>query len=172
MVVIAVASFTDAVSKIKSALTASPRPSAAFSVEQNDDGSATLALKISDLPPDRNADWIVLSLRQTHPEGFIVGNPSTQVRAVIYTALITPDLLAQDNAELRIEANLLRPPEEPYAYAKIVLWLDRPGYTTQLEVKPTFEDANHKALEVDVQPESVQLELKSYSSTRASAGSP
>ena len=144
-----------------------PAPKALITVNEQDNGCATLTFKFFNVPEDINVDWISLSFEQTTPEVAVEGNPSTQVQSVRYDVAVPRSILDTTASNLEIETRLIRSPNEPYALAELILWWEGENSSIGLAVLPKFFDAQLRQIPIETEPPSIELRLTHYSAVNA-----
>ncbi len=162
-VAIAVAHFTDALSKLWDFVDrlhkASKSPTAHIEAESQPDGSSKVVFTFTDVREGFAIDTIVMQLNEMEPAPKTEA-PSKTVETVHYDVLVPETILQDFSAQLQVRTAMYHDPKEPFARLSLNLWWEKPASSVKFRMKPIFQNAKRQTLDIPTNPQELQIELE------------
>ena len=160
VIVIALASFTDAIESLRKLFPVPQKKvTAVLETEKGPNGSEIIQIKFLDAPEHFSVERIVFGI-EVVKVGPVTGNPSGKVEPVLYDLRISDEILADDKPTVTFDPRLYHDSKEPYAMARITLWWDKMDSRATFRLRPTFLDTAHKPIDLIIRPEMVEVTLE------------
>lgn len=146
---------------------ASAEPRAIIEATHQENGIGTLRIRFVGVSDEFSVERVRLDLRQLSPVAPATKAQSTRIETVSYDVLVPVASLDELAPKIVHPLDLLHDPAEPYALARLCLWLDRPDSQVTLAVRIHFIGPGGDEIKLTREPEWVEVRLRNVAQVQA-----